>query len=353
MNQLQELLGKISDIDCQLMDKTQIRLDNLTKPQGSLGRLEELAKLIVGITGRENPQLNKKVIFTFVGDHGVVAEGVSAFPQAVTEQMVYNFINGGAGINVLARQVGAKVIIADLGVVGDLKVSPGLIIRKIAPGTKNMVKEPAMTKNQVLAAVRAGQDIFETELSQGIDIIGTGEMGIGNTTASSAIVAVLTGKPVAQVTGRGTGITDAALANKIRVIETAIKINQPDPQDPLDVLAKVGGLEIAGLVGVILSAAAHSVPVVVDGFISSAAALVAYKLSPQVKNYLISAHVSVESGQKAILDFIGLNPLLDLKFRLGEGTGAALGIGLAEAAVKILTEMASFSSAGVLKSSES
>jgi len=329
------------------MEKTQIRLDNLTKPQGSLGRLEELAKGVVGITKKENPSLKNKVIFTLAGDHGVVEEGISAFPQEVTPQMVYNFINGGAGINVLAKHVGARVVVVDMGVASDLALNPDLVIKKVGYGTKNMTKAPAMTREDALKAVSNGIEVFEQESDKGVDIVGTGDMGIGNTTASSAIVAAITGRSVEEITGRGTGLDDKAYRNKIKVIKKALEINNPDPKNPLDVLYKVGGFEIAGLSGIILAAASMRIPVVIDGFISGAAALIAYQLQPKVKNYMISAHCSVEKGHRITLDYIGLKPLLDLDLRLGEGTGAALAMNLVEAGVRILTEMATFKDAGV------
>ncbi len=356
---LEKTIKKIGGLDYILMEKAQERLNNLTKPQGSLGRLEELAKLIVGITRNENPVLRNKVIFTMSGDHGVTEEGVSAYPKEVTPQMVYNFLRGGAGINVLAKHVGARVVVVDMGVACDLKPHKDLVIKKVNYGTKNMVKGPAMSKNEAIKSVEGGIEVFEEEFSakggsassqeKGIDIVGTGDMGIGNTTPSSAITSVITGKPVENVTGRGTGIDDETLSNKIEVIKKAIRVNKPDAKDAIDVLSKVGGFEMGGLAGVILAAASRRVPVVIDGFISGAAALIAYKLVPEVKNYMIAAHCSVEKGHRAILDYIGLSPLLDLNLRLGEGTGSALGMSIVEASIKILTQMATFQSAAVSK----
>ncbi|NQT46943.1 MAG: nicotinate-nucleotide--dimethylbenzimidazole phosphoribosyltransferase [Candidatus Omnitrophica bacterium] len=342
----------IEGLNQDLVKKAQKRLDNLTKPQGSLGRLEELASLIVGITKKENPSLQNKVIFTFAGDHGVTEEGVSAFPKEVTPQMVYNFLRGGAGINVLARYVGARVVVVDMGVASDLKPHSDLIVKKIGYGTKNIAKGPAMTKDEAARAIEAGMEVFDKEFERGIDICGTGDMGIGNTTPSSAIASVFTGRSVKELTGRGTGIDDKAFQNKVRVIEQAIEVNKPDPNNAIDVLSKVGGFEIGGLAGVILAAASKNVPIVIDGFISGAAALIAYHLEPKVKDCLIAAHSSVEIGHKAVLDHIGLSPLLDLNMRLGEGTGAALGMGLAEASIRIMTEMATFESAGVSERSD-
>ena len=347
MQRLNEIMKKIKKIDYSLETETQKRLDNLTKPQGSLGRLEELAKRMVAITRNPNPAVTNKVIFTMAGDHGVTEEGVSAYPKEVTPQMVYNFIKGGAGINVLARHVGARVVIVDMGVACDLEEHSSLVIKKVNYGTKNMTKGPAMSREESIKSIENGMDIFEKEFLKGIDIVGTGDMGIGNTTPSSAITSVITGKPVEDVTGRGTGIDDAALSNKIAIIKKAIGMNSPDAKDAIDVLSKIGGFEIGGLTGIILAAAVRKVPVVLDGFISGAAALIAYALVPEVKDYMIAAHCSVEMGHGAALDHIGLRPLLDLNLRLGEGTGAALGMSIVEASVKILTEMATFKSAAV------
>jgi nicotinate-nucleotide--dimethylbenzimidazole phosphoribosyltransferase len=347
MKRIKKVIANIKRLDSDLMNFTQTRLDNLTKPQGSLGKLEELARLIVGITGKKNPDMKNKVIFTFAADHGVTEEGISAFPKEVTAQMVYNFLAGGAGINVLSRHIGARVIIADLGVSCDLKPHKNLLIKKVGYGTKNFAKGPAMSRDEAIMSIYAGMDIFEQEYIKGIDIIGTGEMGIGNTTSSSAIAAVFTKKPLAFLTGRGTGIDEKGLKHKIKVIEKAIKVNKPDPGNAIDVLAKVGGFEIGGLAGIILGAAARKVPVVIDGFISAAAAVIAFGLQPKVKDYIIASHLSVEKGHKIILEYIGLKPLFDLDLRLGEGTGAVLGINLAEVSVKILTEMATFESAKV------
>ncbi|MCX5698490.1 MAG: nicotinate-nucleotide--dimethylbenzimidazole phosphoribosyltransferase [Candidatus Omnitrophica bacterium] len=358
MDRINALRKRITSVDISKMKRAQERLDALTKPRGSLGKLEEIAKLIVGITGKENPVLEKKIIFTFAADHGVVKEGVSAFPQAVTGQMVYNFLSGGAGINVLARHAGARVVVADLGVASDLKPDKRLIIKKVNYGTKNMSEGQAMTRDEALRSIEAGIEIFEEEFSRGsgippeagkhgVDIVGIGEMGIGNTTAASAITASFTNMPPAQLTGRGTGLSDKELENKIRVIEKALAVNKPDAKDPIDVLAKVGGFEIGGLVGVILAACARKVPVVIDGFISSSAALIAYCLEPKTKEYMIAAHASVENGHIFALNHIGLKPIFDLELRLGEGTGAALAMGIIDASLKIMTEMATFKSAQV------
>ncbi len=346
MKTLREVIAPIKPVNAGRAAEIQAQLDDLTKPLGSLGRLEELAKRYCLITGRVKPVLRNKIIFTCAGDHGVTKEGVSAFPAAVTPQMVYNFLRGGAGVNVLARQAGARVIVVDMGVDHDFEPADGLEIRKIARGTANMAHGPAMTREQAEQAVLAGVELVE-KYRDGLDIIGTGDMGIGNTTPSSAIVSVITGADPELVTGRGTGIDDAALAGKVATIRKAIAVNRPDRKDALDVLAKVGGYEIAGIAGVVLGAALHRIPVVVDGFISTAGALIAAELCPAAKDYIIAAHQSVEIGHRKMLERLEQRPLLDLNLRLGEGTGAALGIQLVDAGLRILAEMATFSSAGV------
>jgi nicotinate-nucleotide--dimethylbenzimidazole phosphoribosyltransferase len=347
MQKLNETISKIEEIDYSSASETQKRLDSLTKPQGSLGRLEEIAKQIVEITKNKTPSIKNKVIFTMAGDHGVVEEGVSAYPKEVTPQMVYNFLKGGAGINVLARHVGARVVIVDMGVACDLEPHPELVVKKINYGTRNMSKGPAMKRNEAVKSMEAGIEVFEDEFKKGIDIVGTGDMGIGNTTPSSAIAAAVTGAKMEDVTGRGTGIDDKTFANKIDVIKKALRLNKPNPKDAIDVLSKVGGFEIGGLAGVILGAASKRIPVIIDGFISGAAALIAYQLEPKVKDYMIAAHCSVEKGHKIILDHIGLKPILNLDLRLGEGTGAALAMSIIEAGIKILTQMATFKSVSV------
>jgi len=340
-------LSKIPPLDLATQSAARARQDMLTKPPGSLGRLEELSVQLAAITGQPRPSVARKAVIVMAGDHGVTAEGVSAYPAEVTPQMVLNFLRGGAAINVLARQAGARVVVVDIGVAADLAPQPGLEIRKVARGTQNLALGPAMTHAQAEEAIAVGMQILEMEVARGLDLVATGDMGIGNTTASAAIVASITNQPVARVTGRGTGVDDTGLARKVAVIERALTLNQPNPRDPLDVLSKVGGLEIAGLVGVILGAAARRVPIVVDGFISGAAALVAAELTPEVKPYLIAAHQSVEIGHRILLEHLGLRPLLDLDLRLGEGTGAALAFHLIEAAARILNEMATFGEAGV------
>jgi nicotinate-nucleotide--dimethylbenzimidazole phosphoribosyltransferase len=347
MTLLSETISRIAPLQESFFTLAQARLDNLTKPLGSLGRLEEFARQLVAITEQEQPSIAKKAIFTFAGDHGVTEEGVSAFPKEVTQQMVLNFLRGGAAINVLARHAGAEVAVVDIGVDCDFGAVEGLLRKKVVRGTKNFLKGPALTREEAVRCIEVGIELANDYSAQGYSLFGTGEMGIGNTTPSSAIVSVMTGIPVAEVTGRGTGISNAALDNKIRVIESGIALNKPNPDDAIDVLAKVGGAEIAGIAGLILGAAANRVPVVIDGFISTAGALIAYGIEPKVSHYLFAAHESVEIGHRAMLDAMGLNPILDLNLRLGEGTGAALAMMLIEGGLKIYREMATFGEAGV------
>ena len=347
MKKLKEISESIRPLDEAWFEKAKERLDSLTKPQGSLGRLEELAAQIVAIREDLRPKIDKKIIFTFAGDHGVTEEGVSAFPKEVTPQMVFNFLNGGAGINVLAKQAGAEVAVVDIGVDFDFKGVDGLLHRKVVQGTRNMTKGPAMTRGEAERCLDVGIDLAAEYAKDGYNLFGTGEMGIGNTTPSSAIIAAISGKSVGEVTGKGTGINGRAFKNKVKVIEKAIGINQPDKDDPVDVLSKVGGAEIAGIAGLCLGAAANRVPVLIDGFISTAGALIAYEIEPKVKEYMISAHKSVEAGHCFMLEHVGLRPLVDLDFRLGEGTGAAVAMHIVEAALRMYNDMATFAEASV------
>ncbi len=346
MDQLQDLITRIAPLDIALIELARARQAQLTKPPGSLGVLEDIAVRVVAISGQLLPAIWRKRVIVMAADHGVTVEGVSAYPSEVTPQMVLNFLHGGAAINVMARQAGAEVTVVDIGVAAELH-HPALVTRKVAAGTANMVQGPAMTREQALEALMVGQQLVEEQVQQGLDLVATGEMGIGNTTAASAITASLLRVPVARVTGRGTGIDDQQLAHKVQIIERAIAYNAPDAADPLDVLCKVGGLEIAGLTGVILAAAALHIPIVIDGFISGAAALVAFALCPRVRDYLFAGHLSVESGHQLILDHMGLSPLLNLHMRLGEGTGAVLAMNIIDAAVRVHCQMATFDEAGV------
>ena len=349
MQSIADVIGRIGPLDRTAMQAVRERLDQLAKPAGSLGRLEELAVQLAGMTGQARPRLPRKAVVVLAADHGVAVEGVSAYPPAVTAQMVQTFLAGGAAITVLAQRAGARVVVADLGVAADLPAHPRLVSRKIGQGTRNMVAGPAMTPDEAGAAIAAGIEIVAAEVGQGLDLVATGEMGIANTTAASAIVAAITGHPVATVTGRGTGLDDRGWARKVAVIERALAVNRPDPSDPLDVLTRVGGYEIAGLVGVMLGAAARRIPVLLDGFITGAAALVAVELCPPVRDYLIAAHQSVEVGHRLALDRMALLPLLTLNLRLGEGTGAAIAMHLVDDALAILDEMATFTEAGVAR----
>ncbi len=346
MFNLQEKLKQIQPLDLEIMDRTQVRLDDLTKPPGSLGIMEEIALTIAGITGREQPEIHRKTALLMAADHGVVEEGVSAYPSAVTAQMVLNFLNGGAAMNVLSRHAGAELVVMDVGVASDLPDHPMLWKKKVAYGTKNMAKEPAMTQVQALEAIKNGYELAEYYIEKGSELIGTGEMGIGNTTSSTALLVHFSGVPVLDVVGRGTGVDDERLKLKIKAIEGALKQNKPSCE-PLDALTCVGGLEIAALVGVYLACAVKRVPAVVDGFISAAAALVASRMHPCIRDYMLASHLSEEPGHRLMLELIGIRPMLHMKMRLGEGTGAALAMNIIEASLKLLKEMATFSSAGV------
>ena len=349
MSLLKETLKQIEPQDADSRAAARSRLEQLTMPYWALGRLMDLAEDLAGMTRSMHPPVARKAVVVMAGDHGVAASGVSQYPQEVTVQMVYNFVNGGAGCNALARQVGAKVVVVDAGVAGDLSalVKDGKIISKrIAPGTANMHTGPAMSREDAIRSVEVGIEVA-LSLADSIDVFATGEMGIANTTPSSAIVALLTGSEVEKITGRGTGIDDAGLQNKIAVIKESLRINQPDAADGLDVLAKVGGFEIGAIAGLILGAAALKKPVIVDGFITTAGALIAQALSPTSVQYMIAAHRSVEPGHRAAQEKLGKEPLLDLNLRLGEGTGAVLAMNLVEAAARVLTDVATFAEASV------
>ena len=347
VERLKPILDAITPVDRSLEPKIRGHLDNLTKPPGSLGELEELATRYCLMRGTISPQMGKKRIVTFAGDHGVANEGVSAFPSAVTPQMVYNMLAGGAAINVLARHAGADLQVVDIGVADPLEGASNLVRRKVKPGTANMSRGPAMTAEEAVQAILVGAELAHAAADDGVTLLGTGEMGIANTTPSSALYASLIPCPVVEVTGRGTGIDDTRLQHKIKVIERSLEVNGSLLGDPLSTLAAVGGLEIAGICGLILAAAGRKLPVVVDGFISSAAALVAIRLRESVGNYLFFSHCSAEAGHRIFFERLGIRPILDLNLRLGEGTGAALAMNLIEGAVKIYNEMATFDSAGV------
>lgn len=348
MNILNEAIQAIKPLNKEVYDKAIDRLANQARPQGSLGILEPISARLAAIHGTIDVKLNRKVVVTCAGDHGVVAEGVSLFPQEVTPQMVFNFVGGGASISVLARHAGAEVKVADLGVNYDFDPGTPIFHKKVGKGTRNFAKEPAMTREEAIRSLEAGIEIVDALVAEGkLDMLGTGDMGIGNTTPSSAIIAAFSGLPVDQLTGRGTGIGDEALENKIRVIEKGLELHKPDPSDPLDVLSKVGGFEIGGLGGLVIGAAKHGIPVVCDGLISTAGALIACELAPAAKDYLFSSHRSVEVGHRFMHERLGIEPLVDLGFRLGEGTGAAIAMELLDAATRVLAEIKTFEEVGI------
>jgi nicotinate-nucleotide--dimethylbenzimidazole phosphoribosyltransferase len=339
-------IAGILPLDEASMEAARQRLDRLTKPPGSLGKLEEIAVQLAGIASETILDLGSKAVIVMAGDHGVCAEGVSAFPAEVTPQMVLNFLNGGAAVNVLARQAGAEVVCVDIGVNADLD-HPGLYARKVRRGTGNIAREAAMTREEAVQAIRTGIRLVDELAEQGCGIFATGEMGIGNTTPSAALFSAFTGRDPGEIVGLGTGIDEAGLRRKVDAVRRALAVNAPDAADPLDVLSKLGGLEIAGLAGVILGAAVRRRPVVIDGFISSAAALAAVRIAPAAGAYLIASHLSQEQGHALLLQELGLKPLIHLDMRLGEGTGAALCLPIIEASLQIMSGMATFESAGV------
>lgn len=347
MNLLQETLESITPVNRHLAPAIQARLDDLTKPQGSLGRLEDIAMQYCLATHTSSPRLGKMRLYCFAGDHGVAEENVSAFPKAVTPQMVLNMLAGGAAINVFARHVGAELRVVDMGVDTDFGNAPGLINRKVKRGTANMTKGPAMTLQETTQALESGIALAAEAASDGVTLLGTGEMGIANTTPATALFAAYLGMPPAGITGSGTGLDQAGILHKQAVITKALAVNPPDPDSPVNTLAGLGGFEIAGITGLILGGAAHRIPVVVDGFISSAAALAAIRIQPEVTPYLFFSHLSRERGHRAIMERLAIRPILDLDLRLGEGTGAALAMTLIAAAINMVNEMATFSSAHV------
>jgi len=345
----------IGPLDASAMAAARAHLDRLTKPPGSLGRLETLVEQLAGISGSAAPRIERPAVVVFAADHGVTAQGVSAYPSDVTAQMVANFVGGGAAINVLARAAGATLVVVDVGVAGPRLQPPGhtrLVSARVRSGTRDMTEQPAMNREEALAAIDIGQAVVRDLITEGCDAIALGEMGIGNTTAASALVAARTGIPPAEVTGRGTGLDDEAVHHKVAVIQTALQRHQPRHGDPLGALAAVGGLEIAALVGAMLAAAEARVPVVLDGFITGAAALVAVGFAPNLGPWLIASHRSAEPGHRVVLERLTLEPLLDLDLRLGEGSGAALALPLIRAATELVAGMATFDSAGVSGPSE-
>ena len=350
--ELQVLAGSVGPLDHQAMMQAQARQDRLTKPPGALGRIEELSIWLAGVRAEPLPSVQHKVIVTAAADHGVALRGVSAYPREVTAQMVLNFLGGGAAVNVLARQAGARVIVVDAGVDATLPDHPALVRRSAGRGTSDLSIGPAMTREQAVSCVLAGARLAMDEIAAGADVLAAGDMGIGNTTASAAITAAITGLPVAAVTGRGTGVSDERLAQKVAIVEQALALNHPDPTDGIDVLARIGGFEIGFLAGVLLGASVRRRPALMDGFISGAAGLIACTIVPGTRDYLLASHCSAEFGHRALLEYLGKPPLLDLGMRLGEGTGAALAMGILDAAARCLAEMATFGEAGVSDSNE-
>jgi nicotinate-nucleotide--dimethylbenzimidazole phosphoribosyltransferase len=338
----------VPSIDHAAAEAAVRRQERLTKPPRSLGLLEQLSIRLAGMTGRLDPPLRDAVVFTLAADHGVAAEGVSAYPQAVTGQMVLNFLRGEAAVNVLARELEARVVVADLGVAAELPPDPALRSMKVRAGTANIARGPAMRRDETLAAIAAGRRLVGEELERGLDVVLTGDMGIANTTASACLICHFTGLEPAQVVGRGTGLDDAGLERKRETVRRALDVNRGAASaGPLDALGALGGLEIAGLTGVILQAAAERRSVLLDGFISTASALAAVGLEPRCREFLIAGHRSQELGHAAALAGLGLRPVLDLDLRLGEGTGALLALPILRAAVRVLNEMATFEEAGV------
>jgi nicotinate-nucleotide--dimethylbenzimidazole phosphoribosyltransferase len=325
------------------------RQDQLTKPAGALGRLETLSIQLAGISGRLQTPTSPCAVIICAADHGITAEGVSAFPSSVTAQMVLNFLAGGAAVNVLARQMGASVTVLDVGVDADLPTHPNLIVHKIRRGTANFAVEAAMQAEEVVAAIAVGIGTANQAIAQGARVLIPGEMGIGNTTPSAAIAAVLTGQPVEMVTGTGTGLAFAGWRHKCEVIRKALALHNPSSTDPIDLLRCVGGLEIAAITGIVLAGAAARLPILLDGVIATAGASIATRLAPMCIPFLVAGHYSQEPGHRAFLDHLGILPLLDLDLRLGEGTGALLALPLLQASVRTLTEMATFDEAAVEK----
>jgi nicotinate-nucleotide--dimethylbenzimidazole phosphoribosyltransferase len=333
-----------SELDEALERRVRQRLASLTKPPGSLGQLEEIAVRFALIRGEEMPSPARRAMYIFCADHGVSIEGVSAYPREVTQQMIRNFVNGGAAINVLCRRLDINPIIVDMGTCGS--AIPGVLERKITEGTGNFAQGPAMSRQQAERALLTGRELAE-DAAGNYDIVGLGEMGIGNTTAASAIVSVYSGREPRETAGAGTGLNEEQIERKAQVIERALRLHQPDPGDPAGVLSAVGGFEIAAIAGFIAAASGLRLPVVLDGFITCAAALIARALQPNALRTCFPSHLSSERGHTLALQQLGLEPYFDFKMRLGEGTGAALMMGVIDSAVRLYREMATFSEASV------
>lgn len=348
MESLKQTLEKIGELDKEAMKKVRVRVDNLIKPKGSLGRLEEIVERLAGITGDAFPKVDNRAVIVMAGDHGVYDEGVAPDPQILTAIQTCNFPKGITGVCALAKQAKADVISVDIGVAVDLE-EPKVINRKIKYGTDNMAKGPAMSRAEAVKALEVGIEIATEEINKGRNLLTTGEMGIGNTTPSAAIVSVLGGYDPNEIAGRGAGLSEKKVIHKAKVIKRAIEVNKPDSTDGIDVLSKVGGLEIGGMAGVMLGAAANRVPVVVDGFIATAAALIACTIEPKVKNYLFASHASMEKGAAKASELLGLKPMLNMEMRLGEGTGGVMTFNIIEAATFMNNEMATFEEIGIIR----
>ncbi len=348
---LTEIISSIEGVNQAFIEKARERTSQLVMPSRALGELHSIGERLCGINRTLSPSVKKKAFLVMAGDHGITASGVSAYPQDVTAEMVKTFLRGGAGTNVLSRQLGASVLVMDVGIISEIPPQDSeegrLIVSKVAKGTRDFTKGPAMTRGEAGSAILKGFEAAKGLFDRGVDLLGTGDMGIGNTSPSSAIGAVITGQPVEKMTGRGAGVDDEGLRRKAEMIKRGIEVNDPKPDDPLDVLAKVGGFEIGAIAGAILAGAFSKTPVVIDGFISGAGALIAHGLCPSVTDYLFAGHLSEEQGHKIMLDHMGLAPILDLGMRLGEGTGAALAMHIIEAAARVIKEVFTFEQAGV------
>ncbi|MBE9580864.1 MAG: nicotinate-nucleotide--dimethylbenzimidazole phosphoribosyltransferase [Proteobacteria bacterium] len=363
---LNQMISEIKPADQEIVDRARERTSRLVMPRRALGELHLIGERICGIQRTLEPSVKNKAVLVMAADHGVAANSVSAYPQEVTGEMVRTFVLGGAGINVLARQAGARVLVVDMGVIPEVsdlpveeavlaaqsQVENALLIRKIAKGTSDFTLGPAMTREQAEQSLVTGYEVASTLFEEGVELLGAGDMGIGNTSSSSAIGAAVTGHPVERITGRGTGVDDEGFARKCRAIQKGLDINRPDPKDALDVLGKVGGFEIGGIAGAVLAAARFKRPVVIDGLISTAGALLAYVMCPTVADYMFAGHRSVEQGHQLMLEHMGLRPILDLGMRLGEGTGAALAMHVIEAGVRVFREVITFEEAGVTEEAQ-
>jgi len=347
MELLQKTIEKITGLDQEMMNAARTRVDNLIKPTKSLGRLEDLAVQLVGITRNAIPRVDQKAIILMSADHGVYEEGITIFPQEITLAQTLNFPKGLTGVCVIGRVSGAKIVTVDIGVKADIPEDAGVLIRKIKYGTDNMAKGPAMTREEAIKSLEVGIEVANEQIAKGVQLLGTGEMGICNTTPSTAILSVIGGFHPEEVTGRGAGVGNGGIEHKIAVIKEAIRVNQPNREDAIDVLAKVGGLEIGGMAGVMLAAAANQVPVVVDGFISTAAAVIAVTIEPKVREYLIPSHASAEPGGQKGSELLGIKPMIHMDLCLGEGSGAAMAFSIVDAACSMMQHMPTFAEAGM------